>query len=189
MPGSTAWNDRYETRHTPWDLGCAHPELIDRIPTLGEPGLAYVGGSGRGHDAIALAAAGWKVTATDFAPSLADDVGPRLAATGGRFVVTDSLGFESEPFDLIFEHTFFCAIDPADRNRYGAMARRLLRPGGTLAAVVFPIGKGAGGPPWPITTATIDSALGEAFELRSDEPIENRTGSAWRSRWAEWVRR
>lgn len=188
-PGPEAWNARYAGADTPWDLGRAHPELVHRLPELGPPGRAFVGGAGRAHDALALARHGWQVVATDWAPDAAE-AGVELARLGSRYVVTDSLAYEDSLFDLVFEHTFFCAIDPSQRRDYGAMANRIVAPGGRLAAIVFPVGKHptTGGPPWGISTAMLDTALGAAFTLQTDEPVLHRGHPGWRERWAVWVR-
>jgi NAD(P)-dependent dehydrogenase (short-subunit alcohol dehydrogenase family) len=187
--GPEAWNAHYTGADTPWDLGAAHPELVYRLPELGHPGRAFVGGAGRAHDALALAQHGWRVTATDWAPAAAD-AAAELERTGSQYVVTDSLGYDHGGFDLVFEHTFFCAIDPSQRADYGAMANRILVPGGRLAAIVFPVGKDptTGGPPWGISTAVLDTTLGAAFTLLTDEPVRHRGHPGWRERWAVWVR-
>ncbi len=187
QPGPDAWNALYTDADTPWDLGAAHPELIHRLPELGDPGRAFVGGAGRAHDALALARNGWQVVATDWARDAAG-ASDELVRLGSSYVVTDSLGFGGGRFDLIFEHTFFCAIDPVQRPDYGTMADRLLAPGGHLAAVVFPVGKheGTGGPPWGISTAMLGATLGPRFELLTDEPVTRRGHSGWNERWAVW---
>ena len=148
------WAGRYRAGQTPWDLGAAHPELTRRLQdgSLAPPasgGRALVPGAGRGHDALALARRGWTVVALDLVETLADDLAGPLSRSGGRFVAGDALEFEDEPFDLIWDHTFFCAIEPADRARWGQRAGELLRPGAAYAALVFPFGKPAaeGGPP------------------------------------------
>ncbi len=40
-------------------------------------------------------------------------------------------------FDLIIEQTFFCALDPALRQKYFDKMHSLLKPGGKLAGVLF----------------------------------------------------
>lgn len=187
IPDPAAWNRLYESADTPWDLGGPHPELVGRVEELGAPGDAFVGGAGRAHDALALARGGWQVVATDWAPDAAS-AADELAALGSQYLVSDSLTFDDGPFDLIFEHTFFCAIDPTQRPAYAVMADRLLRPGGRLAAIVFPVGKqeSSGGPPWGISTAVLGATLGPRFELVIDEPVGRRGRSGWNERWAVW---
>lgn len=185
-PSVADWNLFYAADNTPWDLGRPHPELVARLaddPALGADSItdAFVPGCGTGHDAQALAQAGWNVTAIDFA-----DIETDLAPPS-RFVQADVLEWDI-PTDLWFDHTLFCAISPDDRGRWGATARRVVRPGGMLISLVFPACKTIDeGPPWPMSTEDVTVALGEAFSLIIDD--EARTaGRPWDSRWAGFAR-
>lgn len=189
-----SWSDRYSSDHIPWDLGGAHPELVKRLaadPSLGRGavGTAYVPGCGRGHDALALAGAGWTVTASDFAPALLEPLTAALSPLGGVFLLGDSLEMEGE-FDLWFDHTFFCAIPPHRRSEYGKVAATNVAPGGGLVSIVFPIGRPPeeGGPPFGMSTADLDQALGSQFELLHDDPAAHAGRRSWAHRWAEWRR-
>ncbi len=186
-----SWSRRYEDEDTPWDLGRPHPDLVTRMPELsgfvGSDPRAFVPGCGRGHDAEALARAGLDVTAVDVVPGLASRVRTRLEPFGGTFSWEDALLVRpEEPYDLIWEHTFFCAVDPEDRPAYGAMARRCLRRGGVLAGVLFPVGKPEawGGPPWGVTVEALERALGSSFRKLRDEPAARPIeGRSWKERW------
>jgi SAM-dependent methyltransferase len=198
-PEAVDWAGRYATGETPWDKGVPHPELAARLaaghpslalPTLG--GRALVPGCGRGHDALALAAAGWEVVAVDVVPSLTDTLAQALADHGGRFVCSDALEYEDRVgFDLLFDHTFFCAIQPGARAAWGALARRVVREGGRVCSLVFPIGRPscAGGPPFGVEVRAQEDALGAAFELVEDvacaHPFCERE---WGERWATFAR-
>lgn len=191
------WRGRYRSGDTPWHVEGGHPELAERLAG-GELGLvpgarAYVPGCGRGHDALLLSRAGAHVTAVDLIDELAPLLAGALERHGGRFIVADALAFTPEPrADLLFEHTFFCAIPPERRADYGAMARRALLPGGRLFALVFPIGRPPelGGPPHAVTTAELARALGDEFELVLDEPVRQRLATRpWEERWASFRRR
>ena len=82
---------------------------------------------------------GGLVTAVDYASELEPLVRGRFGPLGCRFVAEDALTFnDEEPYDLLFDHTFFCAIDPEDRPAFGELARRLFRPGGRVGSIVLP---------------------------------------------------
>ncbi len=194
---STDWAARYRGADTPWDLGAAHPELQARVRELAKfreasGGRALVAGCGRGHDALCLAEAGWRVTALDIVDATAGDLGRRLSQLGGTFRVEDALGAgNGEKFDLVFEHTFFCAIDPALRPRWGASMGRALTQGGALCALVFPVGKPAadGGPPFGNSTADMLAALGSGFVARLDQVVTHGVARrSWPERWVEFAR-
>jgi len=199
-PGGNAppdWAGRYRSGETPWDLGAAHPELTRRLQggSLAPPasgGRALVPGAGRGHDAVALARRGWTVVALDLVESLADDLTDPLSRYGGRFVAGDALEFEDEPFDLIWDHTFFCAIDPGDRARWGQRAGELLRPGAAYAALVFPFGKpvAEGGPPHGMSGAHLAEVLGARLEVVEEaEALRKVPARRWGERFFHARRR
>jgi SAM-dependent methyltransferase len=191
------WSVRYAFGSPPWDLGGPHPELVARLaedPLLGlerSGRRALVPGSGLGHDAEALSRAGWAVTAVDIASELEPLVRGRFGPLGCRFVAEDALTFnDEEPYDLLFDHTFFCAIDPEDRPAFGELARRLLRPGGRVVSVVFPAGKdlASGGPPWGMSTAELAIALGPEFHQVEDQTVVLCGHPSWNERWALFAR-
>ena len=146
-------------------------------------------GCGRGHDARVLAQAGWEVTALDVTDLGASESGlaAALERHGGRFVVADALAHVPEvPYDLVFEHTFYCALPPAERDRWGELVRASLRPGGRLAAVAFPLDRPAdlGGPPHGYSLDDLRASLGDGFRTLVDEPGDpERIGRRWEERW------
>lgn len=53
-----------------------------------------------------------------------------------------------QPFDVAYDYTFFCALPPALHHKWAAAYGRMIRPGGVLVALVYPIiGEKEGGPP------------------------------------------
>lgn len=187
-----AWDERYRTQQTPWDLGGPHALLVQKLETgrLTGPGRALVPGCGRAHDAICLASHGFDVTAVDVAPSLVDDVSPRLEALGSRFLVEDALAHRGQDgYDLIFDHTFLCALDPALRPAWADMVRANLSSKGRLVALVFPLDKDPtlGGPPHGLTVPLIAALLGPGFAVEEDE-LHGKFGRAYAHRYAVFTR-
>ncbi len=191
------WSIRYALGRPAWDLGGPHPEMVARLAEDGRLGLgpgrrrALVPGCGLGHDAEALATAGWEVTAVDYASELEPLVRGRFGPLGCRFISEDVLTFEDdELYDLLFDHTFFCAVHPDDRTAFGDLARRLVRPGGRVVSIVFPAGKKleAGGPPWGMLTDDLARALGAEFQMIEDLPVAHCGHPSWGERWAGFAR-
>ena len=164
------WEALYQANNTFWDHGVASPGLIDYLasnPAL-HPGEALVPGCGRGHDARALAKASWSVTGLDLAPSsvpmaerLADEEGLTINYRIGNFLSDEP----HQPFDLVFEHTLFCAIPPTRRSEYVQALLHWLKPGGLYLAVNYMITDDKDAPPFSTTTAELDAHFGEQFEL------------------------
>jgi SAM-dependent methyltransferase len=152
------WTGRYLQQDTPWDKGIATPvleEMQRRHPEVFS-GKTLVPGCGPGHDARRLADFGCEVTGVDIAPPAIElartlDSEQRINYESGDFLDPPP-GYLSA-FDLLWEHTCFCAIDPILRSAYLNAAFRVLKPGGIVAGVFFinpEMEEGESGPPFGI---------------------------------------
>ena len=185
------WEALYQADDTFWDHGEAAPGLVDYLGENPElpVGQALVPGCGRGHDARALAKAGWSVTGLDIAPSsvlmakrLADEEGLPIDYRAGDFLIDEP----HQSFDLVFEHTLYCAIPPARRDDYVQALRRWLKPGGLYLAVNYMITDDNGEPPFSSTTDELDERFGESFELIrrwTPRSYESREGKELMNEW------
>ena len=185
------WEALYQANNTFWDHGVASPGLIDYLasnPAL-QPSEALVPGCGRGHDARALAKASWSVTGLDLAPSsvpmaerLADEEGLTINYRIGNFLSDEP----PQPFDLVFEHTLFCAIPPTRRSEYVQALLHWLKPGGIYLAVNYMITDDKDEPPFSTNTAELDAHFGEQFELLrrwTPRSYESREGKELMNEW------
>ena len=178
-----AWEARYQTGDMPWEKGLASPGLVDFLQTHPNlpPGTVCVPGCGTGHDARAWAAAGFEVLGVDIAPSAVRLARERTDAAGLKagFLEADFLHADPiAPCAWLFEHTLFCAIDPADRERYVEAVLRWLRPGGAFLAIHYLIPDGDG-PPHGTTRGEILERFSPSFDLIDDwvpRSYPNRTG-------------
>ena len=165
----TDWEERYQTGDMPWEKGEAAPGLVDFLaarPRLAR-GTVLVPGCGTGHDARVWAGAGFTATGCDISPSairLAVEK-TRAAGLSAAFIPGDFLSdTPPRPFDWVFEHTLFCAIDPVRRADYVAAVRRWLKPGGDFLAVHYLI-PDTEGPPFGTTRAEIWERFSPHFDL------------------------
>jgi methyl halide transferase len=179
----TNWEARYQSGDMPWEKGEASPGLVDFLaahPELPKETVC-VPGCGTGHDARVWARAGFAVTGYDLAPSAIKLSRERTAAAGltADFFQGDFLRDEPpRKFDWLFEHTLFCAIDPADRACYVQAVLRWLKPGGNYLAVNYLI-PDKEGPPFGATRAELLERFSPDFELLRDwvpRSYPNRTG-------------
>lgn len=189
----TDWESRYQCGDMPWEKGAPSPGLVDFLaahPKL-ERGTVLVPGCGSGHDVRAWAAAGFAPTGYDIAPSAIALGREKTAAAGlkAEFVLGDFLtDTPPQPFDWVFEHTLFCAIDPSRRDDYVRATLRWLKPGGHYLAVGYLI-PDTDGPPFGTTRAELVERFSPGFELLEEwvpRSYENRTGLElmlwWRKR-------
>jgi SAM-dependent methyltransferase len=180
-PDAAFWAELYRTGDTGWDQGGPSPGLVDflkdpvgahgRAPL--RPGRALVPGCGHGHDARALAAAGFEVIGLDVVKKAVEEAARMADAEGSkniRFEQADFLNLPARlrgPYDLIFENTFFCAIDPAHRDRYVESAASLLKAGRFLLGVFYNI-RPETGPPFGATRDELLDRFGRRFTLILD---------------------
>ncbi|HSM82316.1 MAG TPA: methyltransferase domain-containing protein [Nodosilinea sp.] len=174
-----AWEQRYQTGTTRWDLGQPAPALQALLESATAPpaGSAIVLGAGRGHDALHFARQGFAVTAVDFAPSAIQALAQQAQAENLTIQLLERDIFALVPefagqFNYVIEHTCFCAIDPALRPAYAQLVADLLKPQGELLAVFFTHQR-PGGPPFGTTPAEVRQLFEPHFELLTLEPVAN----------------
>ncbi len=169
------WEADYKTGADGWDFGGPSP-VFKRLAQSRRfrPGRMIVPGAGRGHDAREFARHDFHVTAVDFSPTavsemrrLADPDAPLEIVQGDLFALPRQL---SGTFDYVLEYTCFCAIDPGRRGEYASLVDRLLKPGGILIDLAFPLDGRPGGPPFATTEVEIVGLFKpKGFELVSQE--------------------
>ncbi|AGY60676.1 methyltransferase domain-containing protein [Gloeobacter kilaueensis] len=170
------WESRYRQHQDRWDLGRPAPsfEYLLATPQAPPPGTVVVPGCGRGYDALLFASRGYKVYGFDFAADAIADA-TRSALRSGisvTFVQEDLFKLPRELdslFDLVIEHTCFCAIDPSRRPEYVQIVHRLLRPGAELIAIFFAHPR-PGGPPFRTDPDEIERLFGGYFAIEQLEP-------------------
>jgi len=104
-----------------------------------------------------------------------------------------------QTFDFIYDYTFFCALPPAARGRWGQRMSSLLKPkSGRLLTIMYPIlngldctgtGKALRGPPYPVTVDDYKRALEpHGFYITEgpyvhDDTVESREGQEYVCWW------
>lgn len=179
----TDWEARYLTEDMPWEKGEASPGLVDFLAAHPELPAAtvLVPGCGTGHDVCAWARAGFSACGYDIAPSAIRLARERAAIQG--LVAGLGLGdfLQDDPprqFDWLFEHTLFCAIDPARRDDYVRAVLRWLKPQGNFLAVHYLI-PDTDGPPFGTTREELWERFSPYFALSQEwvpRSYPNRTG-------------
>ena len=167
----TDWEAHYQKGETPWDNGAASPGLVDFLAQEPVRGRVLVPGCGLGHDVRALAATADEVVGIDIAPSAVEAAEriPRVRAE--RYALANLFDLPVPlrgAFDVVWEHTCFCAIDPALRPAYVEAVAEALRDGGLLIAMFY-LDPGQDspdeGPPFEVSLAELDRLFLPRFEL------------------------
>mmetsp|Transcript_27140 Transcript_27140/g.66581 ORF Transcript_27140/g.66581 Transcript_27140/m.66581 type:complete len:190 (-) Transcript_27140:334-903(-) len=146
-------------------------------------GCALVPGCGRGYAVAALASAARRVTGIEISDTAKAACNAHLAsapagvgggdggAPGSAAVVVASEfaaciaddffthAPSDGPYDLVYDCTFLCAIPMERRGDWAAQMSALVRPGGELVSLVFPIGDFTGGPPFALSPAIVEGLL------------------------------
>lgn len=163
------WEGRYQQNDTPWNKGFAAPPLVEWMESHKFTGKVLVPGCGTGYDVREIARSGAFVIGLDLAPSAINfaDTQPRIGTE--RYRLANFLELPPElvgAFDYVFEHTLFCAIDPALRATYVRSAAAALAPGGQLVAIFYlDVGeRDQDGPPFGTTREELDELFGPAFK-------------------------
>jgi SAM-dependent methyltransferase len=187
----TDWEAQYQKGETPWEKGAPSPGLVDFLATEPVRGSVLVPGCGFGHDVRALTSTADAVVGFDLSTS-AIAAARRLPRVGGeRYVQGDLFALPADlrgAFDWVFEHTCFCAIDPALRPAYVEAVAGALRPRGKLLAVFYLDPGHASpdeGPPFGVSLAELDRLFLPRFTLvREWSPARTYPGREGR----EWMR-
>lgn len=174
----TFWEARYRVGDHPWAKSEGHPALADWLESnqrkifRGEEAADFrvvVPGCGLGEDVRLLARFFPQVCGLDAAPTAVERARscPAVAEESYREGSIFSPPSDwSRAVDLVVEHTLFCAIDPADRERYVEGLRKMLRPGGWFLAIFYcdPPHEPPG-PPFGISPEEIDTLFAQDFRL------------------------
>ena len=192
-----SWEERWQARQTPWDQGGSAPALVELVSRGVLPeGKALVPGAGAGHDVLTLASPQREVIGLDIAPSAIERfeelrLEAAVAVDSARMVHADFFGWVApHQFDLIYDYTFLCALDPGVRSGWAERVDELLAPQGELLTLIFPSAPphGAPGqPPFLLTPQMVGALLQPAFEPIELVPaavsVPSRVGREWVGRW------
>ena len=166
---SAYWQAVYDEGNPGWDKGEAAPPLARILAQVGPPeGLAVlVPGCGFGHEALLLARQGYAVTAVDFAPAAIAGLKERAGTLPLVALERDLFSLPEEfagHFDLVVEHTCFCAIPIDRRDEYAQVVAQVLGEGGQFLGLFYQTDRQPG-PPFRTTQEDIERHFSSHFEI------------------------
>ncbi|BAF18757.1 Os06g0153900 [Oryza sativa Japonica Group] len=192
------WEKSWEAAVTPWDLGKPTP-IIEHLVKSGTlpKGRALVPGCGTGYDVVALASPERFVVGLDISSTAVEKAKQWSSSLPNAdcftFLADDFFKWKpSEQFDLIFDYTFFCALDPSLRLAWAETVSGLLKPHGELITLIYLISDQEGGPPFNNTVTDYQKVLEplgfKAILMEDNElAIKPRKGQEKLGRWKRFV--
>ncbi len=92
-----------------------------------------------------------------------------FTASNVQFLLVDFFApiVELKGFDLVFDYTFFCAIDPGLRGDWGSRMGAVVGEGKYLLCLMYPLGqvKPEEGPPFGVSDEAYADALRKGFKM------------------------
>jgi SAM-dependent methyltransferase len=180
-----------------FDAGTPCPALLNEIAHGRIPeGRALVPGCGRGYDVYALAsptrvAVGLELSDKAIEEARAFNHQPCRTPENALFRKADFFKLptgDNDKYDFIYDYTFLCALHPTVHQEWAKQMARLVKPGGILLTLVFPIcDKPYGvGPPFAVNMKMVEDLLmgtGTASDDHSStdgsERISVNSGPKW----------
>lgn len=199
------WDERFAAGFTPWDAGGVPPAFARWLATLG-PGASrrvLVPGCGSAYEVAALDAAGFAVTAIDYAAEavargravLGAALADRVLRQADFFDFAQDASGADARFDVIYERAFMAALPPALWPQWADRCAALLAPGGLLTGLFViesAVPAPRRGPPFVTTRAEADALLDADFALQQSQTVpatESLPVFAGREQWLVWQRR
>ncbi|HRZ02517.1 MAG TPA: methyltransferase domain-containing protein [Burkholderiaceae bacterium] len=189
------WDERYAAGVTPWDLGRAPFELESWAARQAPGSKVLIPGCGRAYEAVLFARHRLAVTAIDISAQAVAAARAVLGeAPGIALVQADFFApLEGEPFDLIYERAFACALPPRLWPAWAQRCAALLAPGGRLVGyflldeAVDPATRR--GPPFAMRRAELDALLAPSFDLAEATAADEQLAVLRGQLWMTWMRR
>lgn len=183
-----AWSALWKADLTLWDQGKPTEAMLYEVNKAFDGGrvppqaTVFIPGCGSGYDVHALARKGFAVTGLDVAPEAIAKATSVCSDTEymASLICADFFTHPLPTFDLVFDYTFFCALPPSLRSQWGARTAALLKPGGRLLTLAYPLAPeemasnaDAPGPPFPVSLTQYRLALESHGVMLEGQPVKS----------------
>lgn len=169
------WELRYEENETGWDIGTISPPLKAYIDQLQNRELKIlIPGGGNSYEAEYLFNKGFKnVFVMDIAKTPLINLQKRVPNFPDQQLLQENYFEHAGNYDLLLEQTFFCALPVSKRKDYASKAYKLLKPGGTIAGLLFNMDFKKEGPPYGGSKEEYEFIFRDLFFLQNLETCYN----------------
>ncbi|MDP3357710.1 MAG: SAM-dependent methyltransferase [Lutibacter sp.] len=171
----TYWENKYLENATGWDIGYASAPLTDYFNQLRDIELKIlIPGGGNCYEAEYLFEQGFEnIFVIDIAEQPLKNLKARFPDFPDNHLIHDDFFNHQGKYDLIMEQTFFCALDPAMRQKYADKMAGLLTENGKLAGLLFDFELTEDGPPFGGSMAEYLPLFSQKFTIKKLERCYN----------------
>ncbi len=133
------WDKRWVDQQTGWDIGYPAPAFVEYAKQLTDKSIdILIPGCGNAYEAEHLHAEGFEnVWVIDISPLALESFNERVPSFPLDHLIQGDFFALKKQFDLILEQTFFCAMNPSQREQYCRHMVKLLKENGKLVGVLF----------------------------------------------------
>jgi len=163
------WDEKYLSAQEPgWELNTHHPSLPHIVSNLKLcKSRILVLGCGTGNDAAYFAGLGHIVTAVDFSAHALEKARQKYSRLSSITwiqgdIFDSKLPVPNDSYDIVFEHTCFCAISPEKRNELIQLWGKKLHDRGHFLGIFFNMWR-TEHPPFGATEWEIRKRFGQKF--------------------------
>ena len=169
------WNNRYLNDDFSWDIGDVSTPLKAYIQQLNDSDLKIlIPGAGNSYEAEFLFSLGFQnVYVLDFAEAPLQNIKKRIPNFPNHQLIQKNFFDHHGQYDLIFEQTFFCAINPSLRKQYAQHMLELLKPNGKLVGLLFNDVLNIDKPPFGGNKLEYQTLFSPLFDIKLMEPTYN----------------
>ena len=169
------WEERYLNNQTGWDVGYISTPLKDYIDQLTNKNIKIlIPGAGNSHEAEYLWNNGFKnIYILDIAEHPLLNFKSRIPDFPESNLIHDDFFIINDTFDLIIEHTFFCALNPDLREKYVLKMFDLLVNKGKLIGLLFDFELTKEGPPFGGRNQEYSNYFSKYFKIKTLERAYN----------------
>ena len=169
------WSEKYQSNQIGWDIGSISTPIKDYIDQLEDKDLAIlIPGAGNAYEAAYLFEQGFtNVSIVDIAKEPLDNFKKNVPDFPKDKILQEDFFTHEGSYDLIFEQTFFCALDPSLRVNYIDKMKDLLKLNGKLVGLLFDFRLDDIGPPFGGSEDAYTIDFKKRFHLKTLAPCYN----------------
>ncbi len=169
------WNNRYINNETGWDIGYVSTPLKNYFDQLKDKNQKIlIPGCGNAYEAEYLFKQGFKnVFIVDIAPEAVKSFKKRVPDFPESNIILSDFFELNQTWDLIIEQTFFCALNPAIREKYVQKMHKILAPNGKLVGLLFNCELNTEHPPFGGFKEEYEKLFSSYFNIKTMETCYN----------------